>query len=164
LAGARNLDVIETARLFALVWTSSADALIGCWNAKFQYSFWRPVTAIRNGDIDGNDGTMADSGWTPLATTPAHPEYPSAHGCFTGALAESLNQYFGGQDFTIIVSSSVTNTVHEIRSVAQLEQEVKNARIWAGIHYNHAVVQGADLGHKVADQASQSFFQAESGK
>jgi hypothetical protein len=164
LAGARNLDVVETARLFALVWTSSADALIGCWNAKYRYNFWRPVTAIRNGDIDGNDGTVPDSNWTPLATTPAHPEYPSAHGCFTGAVAESLGQYFGTPNFTFILSSAVTNTVHEIRSVGQLEQEVKNARIWAGIHFNHSVVQGADLGHKVAEQAFQGFFQAESGK
>jgi len=164
LAGARNLDVIETARLFALVWTSAADALIGCWNAKFQYSFWRPVTAIRNGDIDGNDGTVADPDWTPLAPTPAHPEYPSAHGCFTGATAEALNQYFGNQPFTFVVSSAVTNTVHEMRSGDELGLEVQNARIWAGIHFHHAVVQGADLGRKVTQQAFQGFFQPEAGK
>jgi hypothetical protein len=166
LAGARNLDNVETARLFALVWTSSADALIGCWNAKFTptYSFWRPVTAIRNGDIDGNDGTAPDPKWTPLATTPGHPEYPSAHGCFTGALAGSLQQYFAGQRFTFILSSTVTNTVHEIHSMEQLGQEVQNARVWAGIHYHHSVVQGADLGAKVAAQAFRDYFQPESAK
>ena len=164
LAGARNLGVIETARLFALVWTSSADALIGCWNAKFQYSLWRPVTAIRNGDIDGNPDTVPDPNWTPLAVTPGHPEYPSAHGCFTGAAAEALDQYFGNQAFTFIVSSSVTNTVHEIRSASELALELQNARIWAGIHFHHAVVQGADLGRKVAQQAFQTFFQPESGR
>jgi len=164
LAGARNLDAAETARLFALVWTSSADALIGCWNAKFFYSFWRPVTAIRSGDIDGNDGTAPDSEWTPLATTPGHPEYPSAHGCFTGALAGSLQVYFAGQRFTFILSSTVTNTVHEIRSMGQLTQEVQNARIWSGIHYHHSVVQGAELGAKVADQTFRGFFQPEATK
>lgn len=164
LAGAYGLDAAETARLFALVWTSSADALIGCWNAKYTYSFWRPVTAIRNGGIDGNPETVPDPAWTPLANTPAHPEYPSAHGCFTGALADSLKQYFGKPNFTFIVSSTVTNTVHEIRSTKELEDEVKNARIYAGIHYHHSVVEGADLGRKVARQAFREFFQPESSK
>ena len=156
--------MVETARLFALVWTSSADALIGCWNAKYQYSFWRPVTAIRNGDIDGNPGTLPDPSWTPLANTPAHPEYSSAHGCFTGALATSLQQYFANSHFTFIVSSTVTNTVHEFHSMTQLEQEVERARIYAGIHYRHSVVQGEDLGRKVAQQASQDSFGPEASR
>jgi hypothetical protein len=164
LAGAYGLDLAETARLFALVWTSSADALIGCWNAKYQYSFWRPVTAIRNGDIDGNPATAADSMWIPLANTPAHPEYPSAHGCFTGAVADSLAQYFGKSHFTFIVSSTVTNTVHEIRSTRELAEEVERARIYAGIHFHFSVVQGEDLGRKVAQQAFREFFTAEASK
>lgn len=164
LAGAYGLDSAETARLFALIWTSSADALIGCWNAKYTYSFWRPVTAIRNGDIDGNPETVPDPAWTPLVNTPAHPEYPSAHGCFTGAVADSLKQYFGNPNFTFIVSSAVTNTVHEIHSTKDLEDEVKNARMYAGIHFHHSVVEGADLGHKVAREAFRDFFQAESSK
>jgi hypothetical protein len=164
LAGAYALDLADTARLFALVWTSSTDALIGCWNAKYYYSFWRPVTAIRNGDIDGNPATIPDSSWTPLANTPAHPEYPSAHGCFTGAVANSLQQYFGGSHFTFIVSSTVTHTVHEIRSTRELEQEVEWARIYAGIHYHHSVVQGEELGRKVARQAFRKFFAAEASQ
>ena len=161
LAGAHGLDNTETARLFALVWTSSADALIGCWNAKYKYSFWRPITAIRNGDIDGNPATVPVSDWTPLVSTPAHPEYPSAHGCFTGAVADSLRQYFGKSNFTFIVSSTVTNTVHEIHNTRELEDEVERARIYAGIHFHHSVVKGADLGRKVAQQAFGEFFQAE---
>jgi hypothetical protein len=164
LAGAYGLDLAETARLFALVWTSAADALIGCWNAKYYYSFWRPVTAIRNGDLDGNPATIPDPNWTPLANTPAHPEYPSAHGCFTGAVANSLQQYFGKPNFTFIVSSTVTNTVHEIRSTRELEQEVEWARIYAGIHFHHSVVQGENLGRKVARQAFREFFAAEASK
>ncbi|MDQ1471946.1 MAG: hypothetical protein QOJ99_3426 [Bryobacterales bacterium] len=164
LAGARGLDLADTARLFALVWTSSADALIGCWNAKYYYSFWRPVTAIRNGSIDGNDATAEDKDWTPLATTPGHPEYPSAHGCFTGAVANSLQQYFGYQNFTFILSSTVTKTVHEIRYMRDLEREVENARIYAGIHYHHSVIEGASLGGKVAQQTFQNFFGPNSEK
>jgi hypothetical protein len=162
LAGAHGLDVAETARLFALVWTTSADALIGCWNAKYLYNAWRPVTAIRNGDIDENPATIADPAWTSLATTPAHPEYPSAHSCFTGALADSLRQYFGTPRFSFIVSSTVSKTVHEFDSIRELEREVENARIYAGIHYHHSVVEGATLGRKVSQQAFREFFQPES--
>jgi hypothetical protein len=90
-----------------------------------------------------------------------HPEYPSAHGCFTGALAESMRQYFGKADFTFIVSSTVTNTVHEIHSVNELEQEVQNARIYSGIHYRHSVVEGTNLGRQVAQQAFEKFFTAQ---
>jgi hypothetical protein len=164
LAGAYALDLAETARLLALVWTSSADALMGCWNAKYSYSFWRPVTAIRNGDMDGNPATVPDPNWTPLANTPAHPEYPSAHGCFTGAVADSLQQYFGKSHFTFIVSSTVTNTVHELHSTRELEQEVEWARLYAGIHFHHSVVQGEELGHQVAQQAFRKFFVAEASQ
>ena len=76
-----NLSLLESARLMAMTYTSMADGYIGCFNAKYHFSFWRPVTAIRNGDIDGNPDTVADPTWSPLTTTPGHPEYPSAHGC-----------------------------------------------------------------------------------
>jgi hypothetical protein len=164
LAAANTLDVVESARLFALVWTTSADSLIGCWNSKYQYSFWRPVTAIRNGGIDGNAATVPDPSWTPLATTPAHPEYPSAHGCFTGAVANSLKLYFGNPNYTFVVSSTVTNTVREMHSARQLEEEVAVARIYAGIHYHHSVVEGLNIGRKVSQQAFHEFFQPESKK
>lgn len=158
LAASLGLDLADTARLFVLVWTNSADALIGCWNAKYTYSFWRPVTAIRNGDIDGNPDTVPDPSWTPLAITPGHPEYPSAHACFTGALANTLKEYFDNPNFTFIVSSAVTHTVHEFHSARELEQEVEHARIYAGIHYHHSVVQGDDLGRKVSQQSFHEFF------
>jgi hypothetical protein len=159
-----GLDLAETARLFALVWTSSADALIGCWNAKYTYSFWRPVTAIRNGDIDGNPNTAPDPAWTPLANTPAHPEYPSAHGCFTGAVANTLREYLGNRNFAFTVDSMVTGTVHEFQSAKELDEEVEFARIYAGIHYHHSVVQGARLGRKVSQQVVREFFRPRSSR
>jgi hypothetical protein len=164
LAGARGLDEGDTARLFAMAWTTSADALIGCWNAKFEYSFWRPVTAIRNGDIDGNADTVADPNWTPLGNSPAHPEYPSAHGCFTGAFSTSLQQYFGDQKFTFIMSSTVTNTVREMHSMRQLRKEVEDGRVYAGIHFRHSVIEGEKLGVKVAEQAFQNYFTPETNR
>jgi hypothetical protein len=158
LAAQHGLDLADTARLFALVWTSSADALIGCWNAKYTYSFWRPVTAIRNADLDGDPATAADPAWTPLVNTPGHPEYPSAHGCFTGAVAHTLKEYFGDRNFSFPVTSTVTNTLHDFQSARELEQQVGEARIYAGIHYHTSVVQGIKIGRKVSHQMFREFF------
>lgn len=159
LAVARNLDISDTARLFATLYTSAADAAIGCWDAKFQYSFWRPVTAIPNGDIDGNQDTIPDSSWTPLLATPNHPEYPSAHGCVTGSLATGLKKFFGTPNVTVVVTSAVTNTTRTFTSTSDWEKEVEYARIYAGFHYHNSVVQGAVLGKKVSDKVAGGYFQ-----
>jgi hypothetical protein len=156
---ARDLDVSDSARLLATLYVSGADAAIGCWDAKYHYSFWRPVTAIRNGDIDGNPDTAPDASWTPLGTTPNHPEYPAAHGCVTGSIANALKDYFDNPNVTLVVTSSVTNTTHTFASTRDLEAEVEHARIYAGFHYHNSVVQGAELGKKVADEVSRNFFQ-----
>jgi hypothetical protein len=159
LAIARGLDLNSSSRLFAMLWTSYADAFIGCMNAKYHFGFWRPVTAIRNGSIDGNDATIADPTWTPLAATPNHPEYPAAHGCVTGAVANTLKNYFNTPNVSVIVSSTVTNTTHSFNSARELEDEVEFARIYAGFHYHHSLVQGFNLGRKVSQQAAREFFQ-----
>ena len=156
---ARDLDVSDSARLLATLYVSAADAAIGCWDGKYHYSFWRPVTAIRNGDIDGNPNTVPDATWTPLGTTPNHPEYPAAHGCVTGSIANALENFFETANITLVVTSSVTNTTHTFSNTRDLVEEVEHARIYAGFHYHHSVVQGAELGKKVADQVSRDFFQ-----
>jgi len=154
----QNLGLGDTARLFAMTYAAAADAIIGCYNAKYHYSFWRPITAIPNGDIDGNPATVADSGWKPLATTPNHPEYPSAHSCLTGAVAETLKGYFGTPNLEISLYSPVTNTTHTFNSIREWQREVEFARIYAGIHYHQAVVQGLVLGHKVAHNMAANYF------
>ena len=161
LAMERALDISDTARLFAIMWTAYADSFIGCMNAKYHFSFWRPVTAIRNGNIDGNPATIADPTWTPLGITPNHPEYPAAHGCITGAMAETLKGYFGTPNLNFTVSSTAFSPphVHTFTSTKDLEQQVEDARIYAGFHYHHSVVQGIVLGQKVADQVLVNFFQ-----
>jgi hypothetical protein len=156
LAADRSLDVPETARLFAMLWAGFADAGIGCWNAKYTFSFWRPVTAIRAGG--GNPLLMGDPGWTPLAATPAHPEYPAAHGCVTGVVAATLKAYFRTPHVQLSVSSTVTNTTHTFDNLNELQREVFGARIYAGFHYNHSLVEGFELGHKVAHHMSRKFF------
>lgn len=155
----QNLDLFDSARLLAMSYTALADGLIGCFNAKYHFSFWRPVTAIRNGDIDGNSDTIEDPTWTPLGTTPGHPEYPAAHACVTGALADTLQAFFGTPNVRLTVDSTITRTSHNFRSVHDLEREVEWARIYAGFHYHHSLVQGFVLGHKVAHNLVNNYFQ-----
>jgi hypothetical protein len=153
-----DLSLADTARLFAMAYAAAADGIIGCFNAKYHYSFWRPVTAIRNGAIDGNPDTVPDANWSPLATTPPHPEYPSAHSCLTGAVTETLKEYFGNPNLQISIDSTVTGTTHNYKNVHEWQSEVESARIYAGIHYHQAVVQGGVLGRKVAHHMATNYF------
>jgi hypothetical protein len=156
LAEQKALSTSDTARLMAMLWAGYADAGIGCWNAKFAFSFWRPVTAIRAGG--GNAALAADPNWTPLANTPSHPEYPAAHGCVTGAVSTVLAGYFGTQKVQFSVDSLVTHTTHTYDSTNDLMEEVGAARIYAGFHYHHSVVEGRELGRKVGHHLVKEFF------
>lgn len=153
-----NLSLPDSARLFAMTYAAAADATIGCWNAKYHYSFWRPVTAIPNGDIDGNPDTVADPAWAPLTATPNHPEYPSAHGCTSGAVADTLKSYFGSPNLEISLYSPITNTTHNFTNIRDWQNQVGFARIYAGFHYRTSVEQGLKLGHKVAHHVVHNYF------
>jgi hypothetical protein len=161
LAVGHALNTSDTARLFVMVWTAVADSFIGCYNAKYHFSFWRPVTAIQNGGIDGNSATLPDPLWLPLGITPNHPEYPSAHACLTGAVAGILKGYFGTPNVNFTVSSTAFSPahVHIFNSMKDLEREVMDARIYIGFHYHHSVVQGTLLGQHVAHHVLGNFFQ-----
>jgi hypothetical protein len=156
LATQQGLGTLDTARLMAMLWAGYADAGIGCWNAKFTFSFWRPVTAIQAGG--GNPALVADPTWLPLANTPSHPEYPAAHGCATGAVSTILAGYFGSPELTFSVDSRVTNTTHIFTSTTALMNEVERARIYAGFHYHHSVIQGKVLGTKVGNRLLEHYF------
>jgi hypothetical protein len=156
LATQQGLGTLDTARLMAMLWAGYADAGIGCWNAKFTFSFWRPVTAIQAGG--GNPALVADPNWLPLANTPSHPEYPAAHGCATGAVSTILAGYFGSPKLTFSVDSKVTNTTHTFTSTTALMDQVEEARIYAGFHYHHSVIEGKVLGTKVAHQLLEHYF------
>jgi hypothetical protein len=156
LATQQGLGTLDTARLMAMLWAGYADAGIGCWNAKFTFSFWRPVTAIQAGG--GNPALVADPTWLPLANTPSHPEYPAAHGCATGAVSTILAGYFGSPELTFSVDSRVTNTTHIFTSTTALMNEVEKARIYAGFHYHHSVIQGKVLGTKVGNRLLEHYF------
>jgi hypothetical protein len=156
LATQKGLSTSDTARLMAMLWAGYADAGIGCWNAKFSFSFWRPVTAIPVGG--GDPALSADPTWLPLANTPSHPEYPAGHACVTGAVSTILAGYFGTPKLIFSVDSLVTNTTHNFTGTSDLAHEVENARIYAGFHYHHSVIQGRVLGLKVGHQLTQQYF------
>jgi len=161
LATQKGLGNSDTARLMAMLWAGYADAGIGCWNAKYSYSFsfWRPVTAIQVGG--GNPDLIADPNWLPLGTTPSHPEYPAGHACVTGAVSTILARYFRTPKLAFSMDSLVTNTTHNFTSTNDLVREVEHARVYAGFHYRHSVIQGKVLGHKVARHLLHRYFRKE---
>jgi hypothetical protein len=154
-----GLSVLENARLFAMLATTSSDALIACWDAKYRYMFWRPVTAIRAGG--GNPELEGDPDWIGLVPTPNHPEYPAAHGCFSAASVETLSDFFETDRLTFTITSNVpgvTTPVHTYTSLSQALQEVLDARIYGGMHYRNSTHKGAILGKQVSHFATRHFF------
>jgi PAP2 superfamily len=169
LVSRRSLNTLDSARLFAMVFSGYGDAFIGCMNAKYHFNFWRPVTAIQEGDTDGNPDTVADPNWLPLANTPTHPEYPAAHGCVTGAVTSVVASYFGAPNLTLHVTvtyaippslgGGTQTATRTFSSTRDLLKEVQMARIYGGMHFHHSVVQGAVLGQKVAHNLVENYFQ-----
>ena len=149
---ARGLDLASSARAFALMYLASADASIACWEAKYRFNFWRPLTAIQNGDADGNPLTEADPSWAPLFPTPPFPEYVSGHSMNSSAMATVLRLLFGDDPGAEIVATSPTTPGFERRwdRFSEGVDEVIDARVFAGIHYRTSDEDGAALGRKVA--------------
>jgi hypothetical protein len=156
-----QLDVVDASRFMAMVTVVSADAIIACFDAKYHYAFWRPITAIRAGDTDGNDATAADPNWLPLLpATPNHPEYPSAHSCATPASAGVIARFLGTQHIDFTVPSLTGLGDRRFDRVKDLEYEVTNARIWGGIHYRTSVDAGVKIGMKTEHQVLAHHFHA----
>jgi hypothetical protein len=154
-----ELDVVDASRFMAMISVVYADALIACFDAKYEYAFWRPVTAIRAGDTDGNERTIGDPAWTPLLpATPNHPEYPSAHSCITpaGGLVIARFLHTSRIDFTVPSLTGLGN--RHFATVADLQDEVSAARIWGGIHYRTAVEDGMKIGQRVVHQVLAHHF------
>jgi hypothetical protein len=157
VAADRGLSLVSDARLFALLNLATADALISCWDAKYTYNLWRPVTAIRAADTDGNPGTEPDAGWTPLLVTPNFPSYTSAHSTVSAAAAGVLTALFGDDYHFTVGAESVPYT----RSFASFEaaaEEAGRSRIYGGIHYTFDNVNGLAVGGKVADYVMEHFL------
>ena len=137
----------ENARLFALLNMGVANTFINDWDAKFTYNFWRPITAIRNGDQDGNDATERDPGWTPANATPMHPEYPSQAGINAGAARGVLEAVLGTAPESFTVTDIADARLRRpFMSLAQMALEHKEVRIWGGIHFRNSLEVGDAMG------------------
>ena len=158
LAQARGLNSIETARMLAMAHVAGGDAMIACFDAKYHYLSWRPVHAIPRADTDGNHRTLADP-WQPLLATPNHPEYPSAHGCHTTAIAETLEAFFGPGRFPFSIDSLVTGETRHYQRFKDVVTDVNNGRVWAGFHFRYSQEDGSKLGRRVARFVIANFFQ-----
>jgi len=159
-----DMDIDDAAHLFAMGMIVTTDAGIGCYDSKFFYEAWRPITAIRNADIDGNPDTTADPNWSPLLTTPAHPEYPSQHGCFTAGFTRALAAALGTNHLDVTMpggangSTNLSVTQH-FKTVNDIQKQEIDARVWIGFHFRNSVKQGEKLGNNVAGWELDRFFQ-----
>ena len=155
-------DVTDNARLFALAAMAMDDALIAVFDAKYAYSFWRPVTAIRNGDLDGNDATERDAGWTPFISTPMHPEYPCAHCIVSSSLGAVLAAEIGAGPAPTLSSTSSTadGAVRTWTTVDDFVKEVAVARIYDGVHYRYSTEVGSAMGKKIGELVVKSVPKA----
>jgi hypothetical protein len=155
-----DLDVVDASRFMAMISVTYADALIACFDAKYHYTFWRPITAIRAGDTDGDEETVGDTTWSPLLpATPNHPEYPSAHSCITPAGGRVVARFLGTGEIDFTVPSLTGIGDRHFDQVKDLQYEVSNARIWGGIHYRSAVEDGITIGRKTVDYVLAHHFQ-----
>lgn len=171
LAASRHLNIVDSARLLASENLAAADAAIGCWNNKYHWNTWRPITAIREAASDGNRATRADPAWTPLfdpstpvatppaLVTPPFPEYPSGHNCAGGSIVATLQYFFGTDRIAFSAFSNKSATTRTFHRFSDALEENINARLWAGIHFRTADVQGARLGEKVARYLHQHDLQ-----
>ncbi|MFT3736131.1 MAG: vanadium-dependent haloperoxidase [Rhodocyclaceae bacterium] len=148
-------DVLANARLFALVSQAMDDALIAVMDAKYTYNFWRPVTAIRNGDTDGNDATERDAAWLPMIDTPMHPEYPCAHCILAGTVATVVKAEGRTRPLPALSTASPTaqGAVRSWSSPEDFMREVAAARIYGGVHYRNSTEVGLAMGQRIGDWA-----------
>jgi hypothetical protein len=158
-----GLDVLQTARLFAMGFTAVSDGGIGCFDAKYYYMAWRPRYAIWRADTDGNPLTEpADPTWTPFLATPNHPEYPAAHACVSYALYDTMRAFFGGDTpiriQTISPPVPVSTPIRTYDKFNDIEKEIVDARVFGGMHFRHSAMNGAQLGRKVAKNLVNNFF------
>ncbi|MGQ0543603.1 MAG: vanadium-dependent haloperoxidase [Blastocatellia bacterium] len=162
LAAEKVDNISDSSRLFALVTMSQADAIIAVWNDKAYYVFWRPITAIQNGDLDGNSRTVGDPTWTSLIANPPYPDHTSGANGITGAMMRALRNFFrrDRMDFSITTTNTGPTTLdtREFERFSDAAQEVVDARIYLGIHFRFADEGGRTLGFKVADWGYRNYF------
>lgn len=161
VAQKRGLDAVESARLFAMGNMVGADALVACFDAKYHYLFWRPGFAVTQAESDGNPLTNGDAAWQPFLGNPTHPEYPSAHSCLTGSMAEVFTAFLGTDKIEVDLESNAGDLIQRVRHyehAQDLVKEIVDARVWGGLHYRGSDIAGATLGRDVARWAVERYF------
>ena len=164
VVGQHDMDLADAAHLFAMGELVTTDAGIACFDSKFFYQAWRPITAIRNADKDGNPDTTADPTWQSLLGVPGHPEYPSQHGCFTAAFSDALAAALHTRHLDVTMPggenglTTLTTTQH-FNTVDDIQNQVVDARVWLGFHFRNSVEQGNKIGNDVAKWELKRYFQ-----
>jgi hypothetical protein len=160
VAQSKNLDDWQAARLFALVNIAMADGFIGGFEAKYHYNFWRPVTAIADGDIDGNDETTGRYNWMPFLFTPPVPDYPSTHSVLGAAAAKVMARFFGTDfvDFEMTSGAPYAGITRKFHSFSQAAAENAASRVLAGIHFPNACRAGVWQGERIGDFTFANFL------
>ena len=155
-------DVTQNARLFMVITQATDDAMIAIFDAKYHYNFWRPVTAVRNADIDGNDATERDPSWTPFINTPMHPEYPCAHCIVSGAIGTVLQAEIGSGPIPVLATNSPTanSAKRTWMKIEDFIREVANGRIYDGVHYRNSTEVGTAMGRKIGALAAGKYLVA----
>src|SRR6266849_5507595 len=161
LVTAKQMSVVDSARFMALEAVALNDAIIAVLDAKYHYNFWRPITAIRNGDTDGNPATDREATWQPIANTPMHPEYPCAHCIQSGSVAGVVKGVLGTVDIPEIAMTSPTapGVTHRWTNMTAFTEEVANARVWAGFHYRFSNRVGTDMGLRIGEYVMKNVMQ-----
>ena len=154
VAIAKDMDIVDCARLFALTSMAGNDAYIAVFDAKYTYNLWRPLTAIRNADQTNNSATPRDGSWLPLGDTPMHPEYPCAH-CINSAAVAAVLQGVAGNEIGEISMTSPTapGVIRKWVRLQDYSDEVSLARIYAGFHYRFSTIVGKEMGKKIGELA-----------
>lgn len=159
IARDRGLSLAAQARLFGMTSLSAADGSIGCWDSKNAWSFWRPITAIRDTADDGNAATEPQAGWTPLRSNPPYPDEPSGYNCFSSSMLHAAGHFFGTDRISFELTSTLTGTTRSYTRFNTVLQEAVDARVWNGLHFRTADNNGYLLGKKVARWVARNFFE-----
>ncbi|MGB0849082.1 MAG: vanadium-dependent haloperoxidase [Thiolinea sp.] len=155
----KGRDLTRNARLFAMATQAIDDSIIAVFEAKYHYQFWRPMTAIRNGDQDNNDATERVANWKPMVNNPMHPEYPCAHCIVASAIGTALKADLGSDPAPVLSTASTTadGTTRSWKTIDTFVQEVSDARVWEGVHYRNSTEVGKAMGKQVAEQVTAGY-------
>jgi hypothetical protein len=159
IAVAERLTLVEQARLFAMLNLTLADTMIACVNEKVHWNFWRPITAIREGDNDGNPRTAGDPAWLPFAPTPPYADHTSGYNCVAGAFMYSATAFFGKDRMDFSVVKAGTNEVRHYKRFTDVVDDIIDVRVYHGLHFRTADVQGAGLGKDIARWVADHHFE-----